>query len=104
MSVAAVSTAFISEPMTWAEICTRYPDEWVCVVEMDFAHPNDYDFQTARVVGRGKTRQAPFDQARPWRAQYEEIGHFFTGRVVLRNPRPVVILDDETRDAFRFPR
>jgi len=21
----------IMEPMTWAEMCERYPDEWVCV-------------------------------------------------------------------------
>jgi hypothetical protein len=28
--------------------------------------------------GHGKTRKAPFDQARPFLEQYEEIGHYFT--------------------------
>jgi hypothetical protein len=26
--VAEVVAAEISEPLTWAEICARYPDEW----------------------------------------------------------------------------
>jgi hypothetical protein len=103
MTAAEALAPTISEPLTWDEICARYPDEWVCLVEMDFLHPNGLDFRTARVVGHGRTRQAPFDQASPWRARYEEIGHFYTGRIVERPPRHVVIIDDETRDAFRYP-
>jgi hypothetical protein len=48
MSAAAVLAPEISEPLTWAEICTRYPDEWVCIVEMDHLHPNGFGFRTAR--------------------------------------------------------
>lgn len=29
----------ISEPLTWREICRRYPDEWVCLVEFDRIDP-----------------------------------------------------------------
>jgi hypothetical protein len=94
----------ISEPLTWTEICARYPDEHVCLVEIDHVHPNGFEFRTARVVGHGKARRAPFDQARPWRAHYQVIGHYFTGRVTVRPPFPSFILDDETRDAIRYRR
>jgi hypothetical protein len=33
---AEVAPAEISELLTWAEICARHPDEWVCLVEMEF--------------------------------------------------------------------
>jgi len=103
MSAAKVLAPEISEPLTWAEICARHPDEWVCLVEIDFTHPNGLEFRTARVIGHGKIRSAPIDQARTWRRQYEEIGHFYTGLVTETPLRPVVIIDDETRDAFRYP-
>jgi hypothetical protein len=104
MSAAEVFAPEISERLTWAEICARHPDEWVCLVEIDFAHPNGLEFGTARVIGHGKTRRAPFDQSRAWHGQYEEIGHFYTGNIIERPLRPVVINDDQTRDAFRYPR
>jgi hypothetical protein len=40
----------ISEPLTWAEICARYPDEWVCLVEMDFIYPNGHRLSGRRVA------------------------------------------------------
>jgi hypothetical protein len=103
MSAAEVLAPAISEPLTWAEICARHPDEWVCLVEMDRVHPNGFDFRTARVVGHGKTRRAPCDQASMWRAQYKLMGHYYTGQIRDKPLRPVVIIDDETRNAFRYP-
>jgi hypothetical protein len=103
MSAAEVLVPEISRPLTWAEICACHPEEWVCLVEIDFTHPNGLEFRTARVIGHGKSRRAPFDQARAWRARYDEIGHFYTGHVAETPLRPVVIIDDETRDAFRYP-
>ena len=86
----------ISEPLTWAEICARYPDEWVCLVEMDCVHPGGFEFRSARVVGHGKTRRAPFEQAMPWRSQYPLIGHYYTGRSKKRFiARRYEIIDDE---------
>ena len=104
MSAAEVLAPEISEPLTWAEICARYPDEWVCLVELDRLHPNRFEFRTARVVGHGKTRRAPVDQAMAWRENYELIGHFYTGRIAARPPRPSLVLDEETRDAIRTRR
>jgi len=43
----------ISEPMTWTQICKRYPDEWVALVEIDWVNDRDFDFRTARVIGQG---------------------------------------------------
>jgi hypothetical protein len=70
----------ISEPLTWAQICERYPDEWVCLAETDWIDEDVlFSFRTARVVGHGKTSDEPFEQAEPWWAIYPEICHFFTG-------------------------
>ena len=71
----------VSDPLTWSEICARYPDEWVALVEIDWVTENDLDFRSARVAGHGKTRREPLDQARPLRTRYDEIGHFFTGPI-----------------------
>ena len=99
-----VVAAGITEPLTWAEIRARYPDEWVCLVEMDCIHPRGFEFRTARVIGHGKTRGAPVEQALRWRDHYDVIGHYYTGRITRQPSRPSVILDDETRDAFRYRR
>jgi len=71
----------VSEQMTWSEICGRYPEEWVVLVEIDWVNDTDLDFRSARVAGHGKTRRAPLDQARPLQARYPSMGHFFTGPV-----------------------
>jgi hypothetical protein len=94
----------ISEPLTWGQIRVRHPDEWVCLVESDFTHPNGLELRTARVIGHGKTRRASLDQAATWFARYDDIGLFYTGHITETPLRPVVIIDDETRDAFRYPR
>jgi hypothetical protein len=95
----------ISEPLTWAEICERYPDEWVCVVDIDYDHPRVFDFRTARVVSHSKTKRKAFDQASLWWDHYKLIGRYFTGHLTVRPfLRPSIILDDETRDAFRYRR
>jgi len=78
---------FISEPLTWAEICQRYPDQWVCLVEIDIIEEQNFEFHSARVIGHGKTRREPFVQARPWRDKYDTIGHFYTGKIVAPVPR-----------------
>ena len=91
------------ERLTWAEICTRYPDQYLCLIEVDYVHPNGLEFRTARVIGHGATRGEALDQARPWCDRNTETAFRFTGK---RGPyvRPALILDDETRDAIRSRR
>jgi hypothetical protein len=104
MRAAEVLAADISEPLTWDEICVRHPDAWVCLAEMDRIHPNDFEFRTARVIGHGKTQGESLDRAMAAFPRYDDIGHFYTSELELTYFRPVVIIDDETRDAFRYPR
>jgi hypothetical protein len=71
----------LSEPLTWQEICARYPNEWVVLVEVDWIDEDDKDFRSARVAGHGKTRREPLVQARSMWPRYGEIAHFFTGPI-----------------------
>ena len=102
MNAAEKIALTLSEPLTWAEICERHPDEWVCLVEIERETPNGVAIKSARIVGHGKTRKEPLDQARSWSDRYQILGHYFTGRIVARPLRPQVVLDDETRDLFRY--
>ena len=102
MNAAAPLAPSISEPMTWAEICERYPEQRVCLVEMDRVHPNGFEFRTARVVGYGPTPSEAFAGARPWRERYEEIGHYYTGKIQPPFPHlPRIVMTDEIRNLVR---
>jgi hypothetical protein len=81
MSTALAASPSISEPLTWDEICARYPDEWVVLVEVDWVNDTDFDFRSARVAGHGKRRKDPLDQARPLQDRFPSMGHFFTGPI-----------------------
>jgi len=96
----------ISEPLTWAEICGGYPDEWVCLVETAHVHTNGPEVRTARVIGHGKSLGTAVEQAFLWRDHYDLIDFFYTGRSTgrLLHPRPRLILDEETRDLLRYRR
>jgi hypothetical protein len=96
MRIAQTSAPAISEPMTWNEICERYPNEWVCLVEFDRIDPDRFAFRTARVVGHSKHRRTAVEQSRSWWRSYEEIGQHFTTRVEPCAPwrqRPLVRID-----------
>jgi len=69
------------EPLSWAEICQRYPEQWVALVEMEWTGDDEDELLTARVVGHGLRRIDPLLQARPFRERYRSIGHFFTGPI-----------------------
>lgn len=76
----AIGPQPLSELLGWKQICERYPDQWVALVEMDLDDETD-EFTVARVAGHGATRRAPFEQMRAAGLKYEMVGHFFTGRV-----------------------
>src|SRR5215468_3862511 len=91
MQATRTSSQTMSEPLTWAEICVRYPDEWVCLVEVEIDRfvVEDSAIRTARVVGHGKIRQEAVEQAQPWSERYAEIAQEFTGPIlVLPDPSP----------------
>jgi len=96
MTGTAHSAPTISEPLTWEQICRRYPEQWVCLVEFDRIDPGRFAFRTARVVGHAPHRRTAVEQSRPWWRTYEEVGQHFTGRPETRlwmAPRGPVRID-----------
>jgi hypothetical protein len=81
----------VSEPMSWAEICERFPRQWIALVALDWADDHDEPFRTALVAGHG-TRRDALDQAKPLRELFDELGPYFTGDPPAAVPRlpPIV--------------
>jgi hypothetical protein len=72
--------------MTWKEICERYPDQWVVLVDTDWVDNHNFDFRSACVVGHDARRAAALAEARPVTAHCQRFGCFFTGP--KRGPLP----------------
>lgn len=87
MNTAEQLAPSISEALSWAEICSSYPEQWMCLVEIERGDLAPETIRSARVVGHGKTRRGPLEQARSWRDQYRVIGHYYTGPVLAPVPR-----------------
>lgn len=75
-----IEPQLLSERLTWPQICERYPDQWVALVEMDLDEETD-EIHSARVAGHGTSRAEPFAQMRQAGLRYDDVGHFFTGRI-----------------------
>jgi hypothetical protein len=90
-----------SKPLPWAEICTRYPDQYVCLVDMEVVEVGSPEIKTARVVGHGPTRRAAFDPIRNRGAQYPRHSVRFTGTCEEPLIRPSLVIDDETLEILR---
>jgi hypothetical protein len=85
MSNLAADKLSTEEPKTWAELCRRYPDQWVVVVGTEWGDDGHFDFSAARVVSHAPSRADAIAQSRPIVAECRSSGCFFTGRV--RAPR-----------------
>jgi hypothetical protein len=81
-----VETA-VSEPLSWAEICATYPDQWVGLVDVVRNSKVALDLRAARVVSHGANPADVLRQLRPLRPHYEDAAHFFTGRIQAPFPR-----------------
>lgn len=46
-----------TEPLPWAEICERYPDQFVCLIDVVTVEPWSPAIASARVAGHGSTRR-----------------------------------------------
>jgi hypothetical protein len=101
MNAAAQIAPDETEPLPWAEIRARYPDQYVCLVDIVGMEPGNPTIATARVVGHGSTHDAAFEPIRDLPAQFPRCTIRFTG--ICREPliRPWLILDDdEVIDSF----
>ena len=77
----------IGAPMTWADICAAYPDQWVGVVDIEKNSPMAYDIRRARVVCHGVDRGQVLDGVLPLRQRFGDARHLFTGRIRAPFPR-----------------
>ncbi len=72
--------------LSWAEICVRFPDEWVVLVDADWADDHNFEFNTAKVFAhRKQCREATSDLGVAC-GEFQNVGCFFTGRI--RGPVP----------------
>jgi len=78
----APATMHAHERLTWEEICQRYPDEWVVIAEMDWVEDGCFEFGTAFVFAHHKTRKEASPSVKEADKHYDEVGAFFTGRLV----------------------
>jgi hypothetical protein len=87
------------EPLPWAEICARYPDQFVCLVDVVPVEPRSPEIRAARIVGYGPTRRAAFDPIRntPKNFRWSVV---FTGECTKPLRRPRLILDDEALESL----
>lgn len=69
------------ERLTWAEICERFPDEWVVITGADWENDTDFAFGTALVLGHYKSRKEASPHIKLAFTRYSEIGSFWTGSV-----------------------
>jgi len=92
-----------TEPLPWAEICARYPDQYVCLV--DIVHPllRSPEIITARVVGHGITHDAAFEPIRDLGERYPRFGVRYTGICTEPLIRPSLVIDDETLEILAEP-
>ena len=97
--IASLETA----PLPWAEICARYPDQYVCLV--DIVHPplRSPEIITARVVGHGVTHDAAFEPIRDLDERYPRFAIRYTGVCTEPLIRPSLVIDDETLDVLSEP-
>lgn len=84
-----------TESLTWAEIATRYPDQYVCLVDVVHPRRGDPDIVSARVVGNGATGDAAFAPIRDRETQYPRFAVRFTGESTIPLTRPSFVFDDQ---------
>lgn len=83
------------ESLRWAEIRARYPDQYVCLVDIVPVELRSPEIKTARVVGHGPTRRAAFDPIREHAGRYRTHAVRFTGVCTTPLIRPALVIDDE---------
>ena len=83
MTEAPATEFAITEPLTWAQIRERYPDQWVTLVEIEKDGTEDpyTGFKTARVASVGKTLREALKQGRTFERGYTSSACPFTGEI-----------------------
>lgn len=80
MSVAtagSLTPPHLTERLTWDEICARYPNQWVVLVDLEFVDGMYSDLRSAMVAGHGGNDES-FEMAEPYRRRYRQFAHLHT--------------------------
>jgi len=101
MSTAEQLAPVATESLSWTEICTRYPDQFVCLVEIMRVERRSPEINAARVIGHGPTHDAAFEPIRHKGVQYPRFAIRFTGTCSEPLIRPSLVIDDETLELLR---
>jgi hypothetical protein len=91
----------VTEPLSWAEIRARYPDQYVCLVDVEAFELGSPEIRVARVVGHGPTRRSAFEPIRDLGSKYPRHAVRFTGVCTQPLIRPTLVIDDETLEILR---
>lgn len=67
------------ERLTWAEVCRRYPNQWVVVVDMETASDSYQPFDIAVVVAHHDRRPDASPSVKAAYQTHDEVGSFWTG-------------------------
>jgi hypothetical protein len=67
------------EPLSWAEICRRFPAQWVALLEVDWVDEARFVVRTALVAGSGALRSEATNRSRKLRSRFEQVDLCYTG-------------------------
>ncbi len=90
MSITEARAIDRDQRLSWAEICKRFPDEWVVITGADWVNDTDFAFGTALVLGHYTSRKIASPHIKAAFQHHREVGSFWTGK--LRGPIPRFIL------------
>jgi hypothetical protein len=77
------------EHLTWAEICERYPDQWVVLADIARTNRNDFAFTGAEVIAAFTDRKAATPTMKDLHAaNRRSVGCFFTGKLIKGDAAP----------------
>ncbi|HEY7957566.1 MAG: hypothetical protein ACHQ17_02060 [Polyangia bacterium] len=73
------ATSVEPERLTWDDICRRYVNEWVVLVDIEWGADDSIEFGLATVIGHAPTRKGATPIAKLAYESHQEVGCFFTG-------------------------
>ena len=82
---ASVDAMTTDERLTWEQICERYPEQWVVLIDHERLPHDLAGFKTARVLAVGSSRAEAKERGRPQLDSISSWGCHFTGPI--RGPR-----------------
>lgn len=90
--------------LTWDEICSRYPDQFVCLIDIAKDAPRSPVIVSAQVVGHAATRDAAFEPmlAMPTPRPKHAV-RFTGGECMAPYMRPSLVIDDDALAILNEP-